>query len=144
MKNRLKTIGMIGFLLFIYIGSLSAYEDTQSVKMTKEQKKKPSLKKAHANLSFDCKFCHESQGSDPKKFEAPDEAVCLSCHKTKEYLAQRLEFMDTLKANPHNSVHDGPNLYCDECHQEHKPSVNMCSECHLKEIKNNLWMKETP
>ena len=29
--------------------------------------------------------------------------------------------MDTLKANPHNSVYDGPTLYCGECHEYEIP-----------------------
>lgn len=115
-----------------------------AIKVTPEQKDKYHLKKTHAGLSLECIFCHAEQGNNPEKFEAPEETVCLECHKSKQYLADRLAFMDTLKANPHNSVHDGPNLYCDECHREHEPSVNMCSECHLKEIKNNVWMRKTP
>lgn len=115
-----------------------------TIKVTQAQKDKFHLKKTHAGLSLECVYCHMDQGDDPEKFELPDEEVCLNCHQSKEYLAQRLEFMDTLKANPHNSIHDGPNLYCDECHREHQPSINMCAECHEKEINNNVWMKETP
>lgn len=149
MKIILKIVGFLCFGLFLSYISLNVYAEEinssqQVVKVTKELEKKYPLKPVHANLVFECVFCHEGQGSHAEEFTAPDEQVCLDCHKSKEYLATRLGFMDTLKSNPHNSVHDGPNLYCDECHNEHKPSVNMCAECHEKEIKENLWMKETP
>lgn len=153
MKTKVKATFLFCFFLLLsclYANSqeeestkLSSNSDVE-IKVTPEQKEKYHLKPVHGQLYFDCIFCHEGQGNNPENFEAPDEEVCLACHKSKLYLAKRLEFMDTLKANPHNSVHDGPNLYCDECHREHEPSVNMCSECHLKEIKNNIWMKATP
>jgi predicted CXXCH cytochrome family protein len=114
------------------------------IDITKEMEEKYPLKPIHNSLAFECIFCHEGQGTRAEEFKAPQEKVCLSCHKSKEYLATRLEFMDTLKNNPHNSVHDGPNLYCDECHMEHKPSINMCTECHEREIKTNMWMRQTP
>ncbi|RXJ70266.1 cytochrome C [Halarcobacter ebronensis] len=146
MKKVLILIYFISLISLIYANSQKEESNalSSSIKITPEIKKKYPLKHSHNKLSLDCIFCHEGQGDNPESFEAVDEDKCLFCHKSKIYLAKRLEFMDTLKANPHNSVHDGPNLYCDECHREHKPSVNMCSECHLKEIKNNIWMKDTP
>ncbi len=154
MNNIVKAIGGITFLLVMIflVGCsneeksipLSSAEESTKIIVTPEQEKKYSMKTEHAKLSLECVFCHEGQGKDASSFEAPEEDACLSCHKTKEYLAERLAFMDTHKANPHNSIHDGPNLYCDECHREHEPSVNMCAECHEAEIEKNIWMKETP
>ncbi|BCX78729.1 cytochrome c3 family protein [Campylobacter sp. 19-13652] len=100
------------------------------------------LKPHHEHLALGCADCHENQGDEPSKFKAIGDKGCLSCHKSKKLLAKRLEFMDVLKANPHNSVHDGPTLYCDECHNEHKESTNMCLECHEHEVKE--WMGVTP
>lgn len=50
--------------------------------------------------------------------------------------------MDALHVNPHNSIHDGPKLYCDECHFEHKKSENMCLSCHSNDVKGDLdeWL----
>ena len=150
MKKTLKLLSVLFLavpLLYIsvkvYAGELTSpvtVVKQDEIKITQEQKEKFTIKMSHAKNSFDCVFCHEGQGTNPEEFEAPDEEVCLSCHKSKEYLAERLAFMDTLKANPHNSIHDGPNLYCDECHNEHKPSINMCAECHEKEVPS--WMKD--
>ncbi len=112
--------------------------------ITEQIRKKYPLKSHHAELSLKCVFCHEGQGDNPEEFGLVEEEACISCHKSKKYLAKRLAFMDKLHVNPHNSIHDGPTLYCDECHNEHKPSVNMCAECHEKEIKTDLWMRKTP
>ncbi|MBE3021730.1 cytochrome c3 family protein [Campylobacter sp. 7477a] len=114
----------------------------QKITVSDELRAKHTLKPHHEHLAFDCIDCHTNQGDDPSKFKNIKDEGCLSCHGTKKLLAQRLKFMDTLKANPHNSVHDGPTLYCDECHFEHKPSINMCSECHEHEVPQ--WMGVTP
>ena len=136
---------ILGFIAVCLLSNFAFGEEHEKpFEMTPELKKEYPIKSYHEKLSLDCLACHEGQGNDPKEFEDPDEEVCLSCHKSKEYLAQRLRFMDTLKANPHNSIHDGPTLYCDECHHSHKKSVNMCVECHQKEINENFWMGETP
>ena len=63
----------------------------------------------------------KNQGDDPSKFKATSDNGFLSYHKSKKLLADGLKFMDTLKANPHNSAYDGPTLYCDECHEHEIP-----------------------
>ncbi len=136
----------------IFMTTLSAREDNTSLAntneveiiVTPEQKEKYPLKPIHASLSLKCIFCHEGQGNNIEGFKAVREATCLECHGTKEKLAKRLGVIDTIKANPHNSIHDGTRLQCDECHNEHKPSTNMCTECHEKEIQTNMWMGQTP
>lgn len=140
--------------IFIFFGvflavilNLSANEAQKALAdknlgMTSELLEKYPIKDHHSVLMFNCLNCHADQGERAEDFKDPGERACLSCHKSKKYMAQRLAYMDLLKANPHNSVHDGPNLYCDECHREHKESVNMCDECHEREVK--LWMRKTP
>ncbi len=133
-----------GIFIFSVLFLFGGANETLPLKLkaTPELKKKFPIKVHHEKLLLDCTFCHEGQGDNPKKYKTPGDEGCLSCHKTKELLAKRLEFMDVLDVNPHNSIHDGPNLYCDECHNEHKESTNMCAECHEHDIK--IWMKETP
>ncbi|TLP36914.1 cytochrome c3 family protein [Arcobacter arenosus] len=146
MKKRIKDVLVIGTLLslsaILLYGGANQAPPEKKVVVSEEVKKEFPVKSHHAELSFECVFCHEGQGDDPKQFSAPGDDGCLSCHKTKEFLAKRLEFMDKLHVNPHNSIHDGPVLFCDECHMEHEPSRNMCIECHEHDIK--LWMKDTP
>ena len=122
----------------------SAIAKEVEIKVTQEQKEKYPLKPIHASLSLKCVFCHEGQGHNVEEFKSVRETTCLECHGTKKKLAERLGFIDSIKANPHNSIHDGTRLACDECHNEHKPSTNMCSECHEKEIQTNIWMRQTP
>ncbi|RXJ69801.1 cytochrome C [Halarcobacter ebronensis] len=146
MKTK-KTLILTGFFLIfsaILLFGNSIETIPGQIVVNPEVKKKFPIKSHHAELSFNCVHCHEGQGDDPEKFKTPGDEGCLSCHKDKQYLANRLKFMDPLKFSPHNSIHDGPTLYCDECHNEHKPSINMCSECHEHEINDKLWMKATP
>lgn len=141
-----KTILAVGLFLILsvisLIGSEASTPPAAGVKITPELKEKFPMKPHHEKLSFKCTDCHEGQGDEPENFKAIDDKGCLSCHKTKQYLADRLKFMDNLHVNPHNSIHDGPKLYCDECHFEHKPSENMCLSCHSNDVK--LWMRKTP
>ena len=144
MRNK-KTLFSVGFFFILSLVSLCWAEvNTFSPHMniTPELKEKFPIKSHHAKLSLRCTDCHEGQGDNPENFKLIGDEGCLSCHKTKQYLADRLKFMDVLHVNPHNSIHDGPKLYCDECHFEHKKSENMCLSCHSNEVK--LWMKETP
>lgn len=131
-------LACISTAIFASTDAKSSDLNVTKIVVSDELRSKYQSKPHHEHLSFDCVDCHFGQGDDPSKFKAIGDAGCLSCHKDKKILAQRLQFMDTLKANPHNSVHDGPTLYCDECHFEHKPSVNMCSECHEHEVPQ--WM----
>lgn len=154
MNKRVKAGTVFFFLLSmtLFLSTMNAEDvkssalskQTKTLQISSEQKAKYPLKSYHAILSLQCIYCHEGQEKDVSEFEDPEETACLSCHKNKEYLAERLAFMDTLKANPHNSVHDGKNLSCDECHHEHQPSENMCAQCHEKEIKTNIWMRKVP
>ena len=117
-------------------------QESNEIKVTQEQKDKYPLKAVHAKLSFKCVFCHENQGTEPENFKEVQEKTCLQCHGSKEKLADRLGFIG--KSNPHNSIHDGTRLTCDECHFEHKESRNMCVECHEKEVQTNMWMRKIP
>lgn len=145
MSNK-KTLFLIGvFLLFSVLSLIGAEEKssvTQSYSVTPELKEKFPIKAHHEKLSFTCKDCHAGQGDEPENFQIIGDEGCLSCHKTKLYMADRLKFMDTLHVNPHNSIHDGQRLYCDECHFEHQKSDNMCLSCHSNDVK--IWMKDTP
>lgn len=129
-------------LFFIFPMLAADNNATNIITISQELREKHTIKPHHQKLKFDCTDCHVNQGDDPSKFKSIGDKGCLSCHKSKEYMASRTGYMDMLKANPHNSVHDGPNLYCDECHMEHKKSTNMCSECHENEVKK--WMRPTP
>lgn len=110
------------------------------IKITDELRKKYPIKPHHQKISLRCTDCHENQGNDPEKFEFIDDEGCLSCHGSKEKIAKRTGYKDLFHTNPHNSYHDGPTLNCDECHHVHEPSVNMCIECHEKEVPK--WMKK--
>lgn len=139
--NKLKFIAIFACLFSLHLFGADMPKgdlNVTKIAVSDELRAKYKIKPHHEHLSFDCVDCHQNQGDDPSKFKAIGDAGCLSCHKSKKLLADRLKFMDTLKANPHNSVHDGPTLYCDECHNEHKPSTNMCSECHEHEVPQ--WM----
>lgn len=145
----MKKIFLLFGIVFFFIVSIwaaekiTAYDEaivSQDIIITPELRKKYPIKKHHEKLSLDCVHCHEGQGTDPKNFEFIGDEGCLACHKSKKRIAQRTEFMDAFHTNPHNSFHDGPTLACDECHQVHEPSINMCSECHSKEVPK--WMKD--
>jgi len=115
-----KTLLALGFFLIFGVMSLligsEATPPSPVIKITPELKEKFPLKPHHEKLSFKCVDCHAEQGDDPENFKAIDDKGCLSCHKTKQYLADRLKFIDALHVNTHNSIHDGRKLSCDECH----------------------------
>lgn len=116
--------------VFMILALSSVISHAQDYNSSKEY----AIKDYHTKIAIGCVNCHE--GTDKTKYKAVPESTCLSCHISKEKVADRLAFLGG--KNPHSSVHDGPNLSCHECHNSHKPSYNMCKDCH--NTKN--WMRE--
>ena len=56
-----------------------------------ELKEKFPIKSHHAKLSLRCTDCHEGQGENPENYKMIGDEGCLSCHKTKQHLADRLK-----------------------------------------------------
>lgn len=120
MKNILK----ITLLLSIIFGVLFATP----------QENDKAIKPHHKEVQMDCRDCHGNVSKE--NYKSVETLTCLQCHSSKEKLADRLKFLG--KKNPHNSIHDGQNLNCYSCHNEHKPSYNMCTDCH----NTSKWMRE--
>lgn len=77
-----------------------------------------------------CQLCHGA--STP--VAPPDEKVCLSCHGTRDQLAQLTQpdpRARNAEPNPHDSMHYGKDAPCTMCHNEHRPAVIYCNNCHL-------------
>lgn len=81
----------------------------------------------HTALGTACVDCHGME--KPTKPASADS--CLACHGGDyETLAKTTEKLDP---NPHYT-HLG-DMPCSECHNNHKPSVNMCASCHNIDMK---------
>lgn len=95
LKIKFATCILLFFACFSYAednASKSSYKQH-----IKELVEKYPIKPHHAKLYFDCMHCHTNQGDNPEKFKNPGDKGCLSFHKSKEHIAQRTKFMDTLK-----------------------------------------------
>ncbi len=142
MKKVFLSLLIIFCLITLYLRE-NKIDIATKIEKKSELKKKFSIKKHHEKLSFDCIFCHEGQGDNPKDFFEPEEKVCLSCHKSKRYLAKRLGFLDTTGLNPHDSMHYGTSLSCDYCHHSHEESENRCLDCHhTPQTSEYLWKQK--
>lgn len=95
LKIKFATCILLFFACFSYAednASKSSYKQH-----IKELVEKYPIKPHHAKLYFDCMHCHTNQGDNPEKFKNSGDKGCLSFHKSKEHIAQRTKFMDTLK-----------------------------------------------
>ncbi len=95
-----------------------------------------SLKEHHKDL--ECADCHGNE-SEEKYYLTPSEA-CLSCHGSRQEVAELTKELDAGNVNPHRSFHSGTATECYECHREHKLSRNFCGNCH----DTDLWMNPVP
>ena len=79
----------------------------------------------HVQKGVNCAACHtETPPSQPVATEK-----CQSCHGDFDAMKEKTK---QLSPNPHYThMGDQP---CEECHRAHKPSVNMCSQCHRIEM----------
>lgn len=87
-----------------------------------------SLESTGRNTS--CQLCHGS--STP--VAAPNDKSCLSCHGSRDQIAELTQpnpHDKNAEPNPHDSMHYGKDVPCTACHNEHKPSVIYCNNCHL-------------
>ncbi len=75
--------------------------------------------------SLPCAACH----NEP----APTQAKtinCSSCHGTAADMAKKTAAKYGVR-NPHAAPHWPEGLPCEECHRQHKPTMNYCTEaCH--------------
>lgn len=85
----------------------------------------PAFMQRHASFGVGCPACH---GAD---FAAPvPDATCLGCHGSHEELEARARHVTP---NPHAPHHVGA-VRCSQCHNEHRPSVLFCNQCHIFEM----------
>ncbi|OEG73753.1 cytochrome C [Shewanella colwelliana] len=76
-------------------------------------------------IGKDCKVCHDN---GIKQF--PSDQACLQCHDVDDLAEQTARSEEAKWQNPHNNLHYGKDLPCQECHGEHKPKKPLCSNCH--------------
>lgn len=99
----------------------------------------PSMNK-HNDRGVTCQMCHD-QGT----FKPVPAEKCRSCHNADDLAkkTERLNFTSKMKdaktgaikqhlalVNPHDSYHFGKTEDCNDCHRNHKASVNDCAICH--------------
>lgn len=132
MKMLISIISLLSFSLVItilntaYANTLPAHTDMR-------------IKPHHQAVQLICKNCH--QLANEGEFKPLKTETCLACHVSAEKVARRTGFMDINHTNPHNSLHDGLDLDCHECHKEHQPSANLCQTCH---DNTSDWFKAVP
>lgn len=78
-----------------------------------------------AVIGNDCKACHDN---GIKQF--PSDQACLKCHNIDDLALKTARNDEDKWQNPHNNLHYGKELPCQECHGEHKAKQPLCSDCH--------------
>jgi carbonic anhydrase len=82
------------------------------------------VKPYHDVLAGKCAACHGESAP-----ATVDKLLCAKCHGSPAEMAQTTAALTV--RNPHTSIHFGTSLLCEECHKEHRPSYNYCTEaCH--------------
>lgn len=86
----------------------------------------PAFTQRHAPFGVGCAACHGSDVAAP----VPDTA-CLGCHGSHDELEALTR---SVTPNPHAAHHVGA-VRCSQCHNEHRPSVLFCNQCHVFEME---------
>lgn len=76
-----------------------------------------------------CSVCHGTQTN----FTKPKSDSCIACHGPMGKIQTKKNTKDKY---PHQSAHYGDTVECSVCHAEHKPSKDLCSNCHKVEWQN--------
>lgn len=91
----------------------------------------------HKKLGLSCTDCHSE--SKPEEYSSAALNTCLNCHESNEKLKERTGHLGHT-----NNVHQSPHfesLACDVCHKSHKPSQNLCVQCHGQKTMKQLIVK---
>jgi len=83
-------------------------------------------------IGNDCKTCHDNGIS-----QFPSDESCLQCHNVDDLAKQTMPANEEDKwQNPHNNLHYGKDVPCQECHGEHTPKKQpLCNSCHTFKFK---------
>jgi hypothetical protein len=107
----------------------------------------------HARAGLNCAMCHGA--GDTRRYQPVDTKTCVTCHERTVLIRKTERVNKTVREknpvsglvetvvkdlNPHSGHHDRGRLDCFECHREHKPSKNLCAQCHDVE----RWMRPIP
>lgn len=91
----------------------------------------------HKKLNLGCKECHSE--SKEEDYSNAMKETCFKCHESYEKLKERtghLGHTNNVHASPHFT-----NIDCDICHKSHKPSQNLCLQCHGQQTMKQLIVK---
>ncbi|WP_192022045.1 cytochrome c3 family protein [Shewanella sp. WPAGA9] len=73
-----------------------------------------------------CQSCHDN---GVKNY--PSDQSCLNCHQQSDLIKSSERTAEELWQNPHNNLHYGKDVPCQECHSEHTNNKKpMCLDCH--------------
>ncbi|MBR9728872.1 cytochrome c3 family protein [Shewanella intestini] len=84
-------------------------------------------------IGRDCKACHDH---GIKQF--PSDEACLKCHNIDDLVKASKRPEEDKWQNPHNNLHYGKDLPCQECHAEHKTKKPLCSNCHTFKFDKHI------
>ncbi|QIZ77271.1 cytochrome c3 family protein [Ferrimonas lipolytica] len=85
------------------------------------------LDETHATMGMTCVDCHGEADRQPVVT-----AKCTECHDVADLAEATAVTPSVTATNPHDHRHNGTATNCNACHNVHKPSVNVCGDCHLR------------
>ncbi|QYK07154.1 cytochrome c3 family protein [Shewanella zhangzhouensis] len=83
--------------------------------------------------SKECKSCHGV--NEPS--QRPADNACQKCHNIDKLAAKTINSGHNEYENPHNNMHYGKRVPCQDCHGEHQTKEVMCNNCHEFNFKNH-------
>ncbi|MFV0480660.1 MAG: cytochrome c3 family protein [Campylobacteraceae bacterium] len=92
----------------------------------------------HKKLDLTCTDCHKEEKKED--YSNAMYGSCFSCHGTPAKLTESTGYLGHTN-NIHDSPHWGNQIACDTCHKAHKPTQNLCLQCHEQNVMKNLFVK---
>ncbi len=92
----------------------------------------------HNKLGLACADCHKEKNK--AEYSNSVNKGCSSCHGKPEEIADKTGHLGHLN-NIHNSPHWGNEINCNMCHKAHKPTQNLCLQCHEQDAMKRLIVK---
>jgi len=133
----MKTLTMRIIISFFVLGLIFLWASDVPQNTATSNNHQYAIDGIHKKLSLGCKECHRELKQED--YSSAMKETCLTCHENYEKLKER-----TGHLGHNNNVHASPhftNIDCDICHKSHKPSQNLCLQCHGQQTMKQLIVK---
>lgn len=116
---------ILSTIIFMYVSVISITAIATET-LVKQNDKEGRSYHSFIYKTDQCETCH----GKGQALTFPDDKACTQCHNIDALAEQTKRPEEDKWQNPHNNLHYGKEVPCQDCHGEHVSKKPICSNCH--------------